>query len=415
MLQLFKKFFTSKSPLQGGRGFLLALCLLSASVFAQDSSHIRISLLTCTPGEELYSTFGHSAIRIVDSSRVHQSDPVLDVVFSYGNFEFLDNSFYLKFIRGKLPYYVDCQSFYPDGDDPGFESEYQTTNRGITEQVLNLDSAEKVHIESALFENIKPENKYYKYDFFFDNCTTRNRDIIIKNDTALIQFIPAMPAGTTFRQAIHLYLDRNNKDWCKLGIDLMLGKPCDAVMTTAQSQFLPDNLMTTFDSCKSSRPLVLSKTTLYPIAPQKTSFFIFSPMLVFWLLLLIIVVFSFNPAPFARNFLLGFDGLLFFTTGLFGIIFIFMWTCTDHSLCKDNYNLLWAWPTHIIAALCVGSKKDLIKKYFGLTAIFLTLLLVVWFFLPQQLNTSLLPVMLLLIYRSAARSIAATTTISDAG
>ncbi|HSY76263.1 MAG TPA: DUF4105 domain-containing protein, partial [Bacteroidia bacterium] len=140
-------------------------------MFAQDSSHIRISLLTCTPGEELYSTFGHSAIRIVDSSRVHQSDPVLDVVFSYGNFEFLDNSFYLKFIRGKLPYYVDCQSFYPDGDDPGFESEYQTTNRGITEQVLNLDSAEKVHIESALFENIKPENKYYKYDFFFDNCT----------------------------------------------------------------------------------------------------------------------------------------------------------------------------------------------------------------------------------------------------
>ncbi|HTB99799.1 MAG TPA: DUF4105 domain-containing protein [Ferruginibacter sp.] len=410
MLQLVKRIFTSKFPLQGGRGFLILLFCCNTT-FAQDSSHIRISLLTCTPGEELYSTFGHSAIRIIDSSRLKSTDPIMDVVFSYGNFEFTDNSFYLKFIRGKLPYFVDCQSFYPDGDDPGFESEYQNTNRGITEQVLNLDGAEKVNIEKALFENIKPENRYYKYDFFFDNCTTRNRDIIINNDTARIIFTPAMPAGTTFRQAIHLYLDRNDKDWCKLGIDLLLGKPCDDVMTTAQSQFLPDNLMTTFDSCKSSRKLVLNKTELCPSAKQRTSFFIFSPALVFWLLLLIIVVFSFNAAPFARNFLLSFDGLLFFLVGFFGILFIFMWTCTDHSLCKDNYNLLWAWPTHFMIAFFVGSKKNFVKKYFGFTAIFLALLLLIWFFLPQQMNNALLPIVLLLIYRSTARYITPTNTL----
>jgi len=394
--------------------FLISYLGIPNIAIAQDSSHIRISLLTCTPGEELYSTFGHSAIRIIDSSRLRSTDPLMDVVFSYGNFEFTDNSFYLKFIRGKLPYFVDCQSFYPDGDDPGFESEYQNTNRGITEQVLNLDGAEKINIEKALFENIKPENRYYKYDFFFDNCTTRNRDIIINNDTARIIFIPAMPAGTTFRQAIHLYLDRNDKDWCKLGIDLLLGKPCDDVMTTAQSQFLPDNLMMTFDSCKSSRKLVLTKTELCPSAKQKTSFFIFSPTLVFWLLLLIVVVFSFNPAPFARNFLLSFDGLLFFSVGFFGILFIFMWICTDHSLCKDNYNLLWAWPTHFIIAFFVSSKKNFVKKYFGFTAIFLALLLLIWFFLPQQMNNALLPIVLLLIYRSTARCIMPTNTLNNA-
>ncbi|HMG82463.1 MAG TPA: DUF4105 domain-containing protein [Ferruginibacter sp.] len=413
MLQLFKKIFTPKSPLQGGRGFLLALCLLSASAFAQDSSRIQISLLTCTPGEELYSTFGHSAIRVVDNTKTRFADSI-DVVFSYGNFEFTDNSFYLKFIRGKLPYFVDCESFSPTPYDPGFEKEYIDDGRGITEQVLNLTKTEKINIEDALFENVKPENAFYKYDFFFDNCTTRNRDIILKYDTALVVFIPAMPAGTTFRQAIHLYLDRNDKDWCKLGIDLMLGKPCDAVMTTAQSQFLPDNLMTTFDSCKSNPALVSSNKQLYPYTPKKVSTFIFSPTLVFWLLFMIIVVFSFNPAPFARKFLLVFDGLLFFITGLFGIIFILMWTCTDHVLCRDNYNLLWAWPTHMLVTFFVGSKKDLVKKYFALTAIFLGLLLLVWYFLPQQLNTSLIPVILLLIYRSTARCISPANTLNNA-
>jgi hypothetical protein len=395
--------------------FLISYLIMpEGNLKAQDSSHIRISLLTCTPGEELYSTFGHSAIRLTDSSRLRASDKIIDVVFSYGNFEFLDNSFYLKFIRGKLPYYVDCQSFYPDGEDPGFESEYQNSNRGITEQILNLTGPEKINIENALLVNIEPQNRYYKYDFFFDNCTTRNRDIIIKNDTAFRSFIPAMPVGTTFRQAIHLYLDRNNKDWCKLGIDLLLGKPCDAVMTTEQSQFLPDNLMVTFDSCKSSTPLVLSKKELYPITKQPASFFIFSPTLVFWLLLLIIVVFSFNPAPFARTFLVGFDGFLFFLIGFFGIVFIFMWTCTDHTLCSDNYNLLWAWPTHIIAAFLIKSKKNIVKKYFGFTAFFLTLLLLAWFFLPQQLNTALLPIVILLIYRSTARCITPANTINNA-
>jgi hypothetical protein len=401
MLQFLKSIFTSKFPLQGGREFLILLFCCNAAL-AQDSSHIRISLLTCTPGEELYSTFGHSAIRVTDSLSK------TDIVFSYGNFEFTDNSFYLKFIRGKLLYFVN----YEDFND--FKNDYQTDNRGITEQVLNLSAIEKINIDEALINNVKPENAFYKYDFFFDNCTTRNRDVIIDNDTAHITFIPAMPAGTTFRQAIHLYLDKNNKDWCTLGIDLLLGRPCDNVMTTAQSQFLPDNLMVTFDSCKSSSPLVSSKTDLYPLAKEKTSYFIFSPMLVFWSLFLVIIVFSFNPAPFAKNFLVRFDGLLFFVTGFFGILFIFMWTCTDHTLCKDNFNLLWAWPTHAIFSFFVRSKNTIVKNYFALTAIFLILLLLIWFFLPQHLNSALLPIILLLIYRSTARYLTPVNTLNNA-
>src|SRR5471030_2687036 len=113
--------------------FLLTTCylLLAGNSNAQDSSHIRISLLTCSPGEEIYSTFGHSAIRVVDSSSVS------DIVFNYGTFDFDDPNFYGKFIRGKLLYYLSVQNF--QGPD-GFEADYITDNRAIIEQVLNLSA-----------------------------------------------------------------------------------------------------------------------------------------------------------------------------------------------------------------------------------------------------------------------------------
>ncbi len=114
------------------------------SAFAQDSSHLRISLLTCTPGEELYSTFGHSAFRIVDSSSV------TDVVYNYGTFNFDDEGFYIKFTRGKLLYYVSAENF------ADFRYAYETTNRGITEQVLNLTAAEKTAVQQFLNNPLIP-------------------------------------------------------------------------------------------------------------------------------------------------------------------------------------------------------------------------------------------------------------------
>ena len=127
--------------------FICTFAHLHICSFAQDSSHIRISLLTCTPGEELYSTFGHSALRVIDSSSLN------DIVFNYGTFNFDDDGFYLKFVRGKLLYYVSPENF------EDFKYGYQETNRGITEQVLNLSAEEKIKIQQALFENIKEENK----------------------------------------------------------------------------------------------------------------------------------------------------------------------------------------------------------------------------------------------------------------
>ncbi len=352
---------------------------------AQDSSRIQISLLTCTPGDELYSTFGHSALRLIDSTQQK------DVVFNYGTFDFDDPDFYAKFVKGKLMYFVSNEYFND------FKQEYQSWNRGITEQIINLALEEKLSIKKFLINNLKEENKYYKYDFVFDNCTTRLRDIIVANKKEKPIFKNVMPPTTTFRNAIHEYLNKSDKEWDKLGIDILLGSPLDAKMSTTQQQFLPDNLMTAFDS---SSNLVLSSTNLYPIQKQTGSKSWFNPLIVFSLLLLFIVLLDFSKNKIADKFLKAFDFILFFVTGALGILLLFMWFGTGHNMCKNNYNLFWAWPTHFIIAFFIGSEKIWVKKYFLIVIIGLLLLLAAWFFLPQQLNTSLLAICLLLLYRS---------------
>ncbi|MBP6022304.1 Lnb N-terminal periplasmic domain-containing protein [Ferruginibacter sp.] len=375
--------------------FISILAHYPINLTAQDSSHIRISLLTCTPGNELYSIFGHSAFRVVDSSKAF-NDGSRDIVFNYGTFNFDDEGFYLKFARGKLLYYVSIENF------EDFKYMYQATNRGITEQVLNLTAAEKINVSQFLITNLKEENKYYKYDFFFDNCTTRLRDIIKKNHDSSFTIKPVMPVGTTFRQAIYQYLDKGKQPWSKLGIDILLGKPCDGVMTAEQMQFLPDNLMISLDSV--SHPLILSHQNLYALNDNANEGPFFTPFVVFVLVLIVIAALSFVKNKYVQIFLQGFDGILFFSTGLLGIILIFMWTSTDHSMTKDNFNLLWAWPTHFVASFFVTSKKSWVKKYFAFTAAALAIVLLAWFFLPQHMNTGLIPFVLLLIYRSANKS-----------
>lgn len=365
--------------------------LFYTPVFGQDSSHIKISLLTCTPGNDLDETFGHSAIRVTDSTTTS------DIVFNYGTFDFDSPGFYTKFIRGKLMYYVSVDKF------EDFKNYYQSVNRGITEQVLNLSGQEKIEIEEFLYHNAKEENKYYKYDFFLDNCTIRLRDIIVKYKSTHPILKPVMPTGTRFRQAIHIYLDKNGKDWSKLGIDLLLGAPTDAVMTTKQTEFLPDNLMKALDSTNQQSQLVLSEKQLFAYAGHDNKNSLFTPMVIFSLLLLSIILISFSKNKNAVNFLNGFDGLLFFLTGAFGILFVFMWWGTEHTMVKNNYNLIWAWPTHLLFAFFINNKKNCVKKYFLLTSIGLMMVLVSWFFLPQQMNNALIPLLLLLLFRGGIR------------
>ena len=208
-----------------------------------------------------------------------------------------------------------------------------------------------------------------------------------------------------FRKAIHEYLNQNGKDWSKLGIDILLGLRCDAVMTAEQMQFLPDNLMKSLDSSNTGNHLVLSESQLLVANDSIAKGPLLTPFVFFTLLLALIILLGFVKNKIVQSLLQGFDGLLFFLTGSLGILLLLMWTCTDHSMCRDNLNLLWAWPTHFVMAFLLNSKKTWVRKYFTFTAITLVLVLLSWFFLPQQMNNALIPFILLLIYRIAIRSI----------
>ena len=360
-----------------------------SSAAAQDSSRIKISLLTCTPGEELYSTFGHSALRVIDSNSV------TDHVYNFGTFNFDDAGFYLKFVRGHLRYYVNVEEFQD------FKFGYIAENRGITEQDLNFTAAEKIIIHRALIENKKEENKFYMYDFFFDNCTTRLRDILVKYHQPKPLLPAVMPTTYTFRNAIHQYLDGNNMLWSKFGIDILLGAPTDAVMTISQQQFLPENLMKAVDSTKNTE-LVSSSKNLYVLSESNIKKSFFTPFVLFASVLLVFVLLSLFKNTITQNILKLLDSFLFFSVGLLGLLLVFMWVGTAHIMTKNNYNLLWAWPMHIVYAFFIHKSSRGVKTYSMLLCIFLVLLLCSWFFLAQKMNNALLPLIVLMIWRAAS-------------
>ncbi|HSV11478.1 MAG TPA: DUF4105 domain-containing protein [Hanamia sp.] len=356
----------------------------------QDSCHLQVSLLTVMPGEELYSTFGHSALRITDTV-THQ-----DIVYNYGTFNFDDPDFYTKFVRGKLLYYLSTDDFQ------SFVAENQQDNRGITEQILNLSCEQKRNIIGLLEANMMAQNRFYKYDFLFDNCTTRLRDLVEKASDSTVHFGKALETKVTFRDLIYEYLNYNDKQWSKLGIDILLGAKTDAIATPYQVMFLPDYLMKTFDSSTiNSQPLVIEKHSLFKIDhSQNEKNNLTHPFFIFICLFVLIAFLSFSKNTFIQKVLASFDALLFFIVGFLGILILFMWFGTDHIMCRNNYNLLWAWPINIVAAFYIHSKRKWSQIYFLIYAVFNIILIVLWRMIPQHLNFALVPVLAILIFRS---------------
>lgn len=370
---------------------LLLICsfFLLRPAFAQDSCALRISLLTCAPGAELYSTFGHTAIRVTDSTAG------IDEVYNYGTFEFAPD-FYYKFVKGKLLYALSVEDFRD------FYFAYQAESRSIVEQVLSLNCLQKQQLYAALRTNALPQNRSYRYDFLFDNCTTRARDIIERNSGGTVHYKTLYPEGQpTFRELIYVYLNRANQDWSKLGIDLLLGAKLDRKASNREAMFLPDNLLRAMDSATvSGGPLVKEKEPLLLMPSVATESYFVTPFVLFAFLLVVIGVLSFVKKPWAGSVVSVFDFVLFFVLGLAGVLLLFMWFGTDHALCANNYNLLWALPTHLLAAFFVHRRLGWVKLYFKITCVIAVLLLLVWAFLPQHLNPALLPLVFLIALRS---------------
>jgi hypothetical protein len=180
-----------------------------------------------------------------------------------------------------------------------------------------------------------------------------------------------------------------------------LGAKLDKKLTNQQAMFLPDYLLKGFDSAViNNQPLVAPPQPVLqmPALFAKSSFF--TPIVIFTLLLAVVIVLSFGSSNWAVKVLSVFDFLFFFVLGLTGLVLLFMWFGTDHVVCRNNYNLLWALPTHAVMAFLVHKKAGWINRYFTIVFWLTVLLVVSWLFLPQQMNTSLVPIILLITYRS---------------
>lgn len=373
---------------------LAFLFLFTNTHFAQQSqlsSQAEISVLTVGPGSSLNDAFGHSAFRIKDVNKD------IDVVYGYGEYDFDAPNFYLKFAQGKLNYLINKTEFNR------FYQIYKYYDRGIKEQLLNLSQSEKQKLYDYLIDNYKPENRRYLYEFFFDNCATKIKDVtnVTLNNTITFN----KPRGfkdSTFRTLIQNNLNRNS--WGSLGIDLALGSVIDRQATPEQHMFLPENIYRFFEHAtieSYNKPLVKSNRVLYvkKDIPQ-TSNFLLSPLFILSIISLLIIYITCKDYTKSKR-SKWLDVILFILTGLIGILILLLWFATDHTGTHQNYNLLWAFALNILFAhqLLKTKASTWFIKYLKFLIILLSLLTLHWIIGVQVFAIGLTPLLIALFIR----------------
>jgi hypothetical protein len=373
----------------------LLLWISSYAGYAQsnpDSCTMEISLLTCAPGSDLYSIFGHTAIRIKDSRRG------MDIVYNYGTFDDSDPLFYLKFMRGIMRYSLSAETF------ENFMQEYDYESREVVAQILDLNCQEKKELYEALRINTLEDNRIYDYHFHTDNCTTRAGKIIASHAGGQLMYKNILPdPPPSYRDMIHEYLDPQHQDWSEFGIDMFLGKNLDIKPSNEGAiYFLPDYLFKGMDSASvRNKSLVQRKQVLLQFPEKKKPGEGLTPKAVFiCLLLATIMLFLFRESPAIARTQLIFDIVFFSLLGLTGLLMAAMWLGRVDDVCRNNFNILWALPTHIIAVFFIRKKASWIKYYFLITAIVACMLLIGFPWWSQRMNPAVVPILAIIIFRS---------------
>lgn len=351
------------------------------------SPQSKISLLTVGTGDELYSKFGHSAFRI--------QDPTIGVdrIYDYGGFDFDPPGFYVKFARGKLNYRMS--GYKTDG----FIRAYEQENRWVKEQTLNLTLDERNTIFAFLQNNYREENRYYLYDFLFDNCATKIPEVLKEGLGDKLKFsYPHLKETFTFRQLIHQNLDENA--WATFGIDLALGSIIDRKATPWEHQFLPLYVERQMGNTTiNGNPMVTEEELLVEEKPtEKGTLFILTPL--FWLITLFVIVILVTYFDFKKKIRSKWlDFTLFFITGLAGLLIFFLWFMTDHVFTKDNFNLLWAFPFNVVLAFVLTKSKVVapwVKKYLWAVLAGIAITGMLWIFKIQVFSPLIIFVLLAL-------------------
>ena len=376
---------------------LLLILVLSEArdLISQEVSDTEIYLLTCGPGTETYSIYGHSALRIIIPGKNS------DQVYNWGVFDFGTPNFAWKFAKGRLEYMLGVYSY------ESFLREYKHENRWVISQKINLDEKEKYMLFNLITENLKPENVRYRYDFFFDNCSTRIRDLLEKAtgenliypDDEIKKNLP------TFRKLISEY--QKGYPWMNFGINLLLGSTCDKKATFRDKMFLPLDLQKGLSSLSVRRDDKMIPLLTNPVfelsfrqAEQKENL-TGSPVFTFSMILILFIILTGVVRKRTPNRVI--DIFIFTFFSILSIMMIFFNFFTDHQQLRWNLNILWLNPLILLclATLIINKyEKIWFRLTFWFAAVFLTLVVV----LPQEINNACFPLTVLLILRSSIRA-----------
>lgn len=408
-------------------GLWLLLLFCELNIFAQTSSLTlptdtadtwQVSLITCGPGVEVYNQFGHTAIRMKNVSRN------IDLIYNYGIFSFNTPNFVLRFTLGKTDYLLGIQA-YQD-----FVDWYAYCNRDVREQVLNLSIEEKNTLIGLLNENYKPQNRTYRYNFFYDNCATRPRDLIEKCLQSKLQYADDMTTtstGQSFRSIVHEFTANNS--WSQFGIDLCLGCEADKPISRRAMMFIPLYLEKYFDKAtilphernnNSSReknknlvgeksngtyPLITESKQLVTIpeadkVQEDTPFTPFRCATFMFIVTTVLTIYEIR----SRKSMWGFDLILFTAAGIAGCMLAFLATFSEHPTVSPNYLLFLFQPLHLLLLpwFIKKVKKMQRSSYLVVLTIELLLFIVLWAIIPQKFPLAVLPLALCLLVRSAS-------------
>ena len=316
----------------------------------KQADSIRISLLTCMPRPYVYSLYGHTAIRYENLTQG------IDIAINYGIFSFSKPYFVLRFVFGLTDYEMGIEYF------EDFKGQYERSGCGVIQQTLNLTDKEKAAIAKAIDKNYLPENRVYRYNYFYDNCTTRARDIILDNINGKVVFENEANPYPSFRELIHQYNERHR--WARFGNDLLLGVKADCPTTFGEQQFLPKNLSkdinaaVIYDKDGSKRKFVESETWILPATNDSGSdSFPFSPIVCLGVLAALVVAITTIEAMRKANYWFT-DTIMMFLTGACGLI-LFAMIFSQHPTVSLNLQILLLNPLNLVF-LWSASKK--IKK-----------------------------------------------------
>lgn len=337
----------------------------------QLSAYAEVSVLTYGPGYALYEKFGHTAIRI--------KDPVLqlDLIYNYGFFDLTESNFYVNFTKGYMKYKLVRYYFPPS------LKHYNDDNRWAKEQILNLTNEQKNSFFSYLENNALPKNASYFYDPFYNNCSTKPADIIKnvlgKNVIFKDSFVVK---NLSIRELMNNEIHTNT--WGSIGINIALGSKLDKIATSKEYLYLPDYVFKSLACSKvikngKEENLIVTTKNLLDYPEKELQSDTVSPFIIFFILLLVGLLITYKD--FKNNSRSKWlDFLILFTTGLFGILIVFLWFFTNHSTAPNNFNILWGFAPNIIVSFLINKKKPprWISKYLIFLLVLLVLIPIIW-------------------------------------